>query len=341
MTGQYSGGMPWQQPPLYPEARTDRRSSRHKLAVAALVLGVLALLCCGLTGIPAVVVGLLALTSSERPLPRRFDRDDGLAAVGAALGALTSLVLVVVVALASPDDTESKDDGKPDDSSPSAPATATSSPSAEPSASETPSAVPKVKRYRVVKVLDPATVVVAYRGETTVRVVGIEAPRRKPEECFGRESLRRARALLDGKLVELTFDSPPRRDARGQLLAQVTLPRERDFGLTMLDGGYAAVSSDPGRLASDYRDAAATAKEAGAGLWSSCGRPHALIAPPQPDPPAPPQEPAGNCDPNYEPCVPSYPPDLDCADTGPVTVLGPGDPHGLDRDGDGVACGSD
>ncbi len=47
-----------------------------------------------------------------------------------------------------------------------------------------------------------------------------------------------------------------------------------------------------------------------------------------------------NCAPGYSPCIPSYPPDLDCADTGPVTVTG-SDPHGLDADGDGVACGGD
>lgn len=49
-----------------------------------------------------------------------------------------------------------------------------------------------------------------------------------------------------------------------------------------------------------------------------------------------------NCDPNYEGCVPSYPPDLDCPDIralglAPVRRIG-GDPHRLDRDGDGVGC---
>lgn len=48
----------------------------------------------------------------------------------------------------------------------------------------------------------------------------------------------------------------------------------------------------------------------------------------------------GNCEAGYDPCVPSYPPDLDCADVGPVTVTG-SDPHGLDGDGDGRACGGD
>lgn len=36
--------------------------------------------------------------------------------------------------------------------------------------------------------------------------------------------------------------------------------------------------------------------------------------------------------------VPSYPPDLDCSDLGgPVPITGD-DPHGLDRDGDGIGC---
>lgn len=47
-----------------------------------------------------------------------------------------------------------------------------------------------------------------------------------------------------------------------------------------------------------------------------------------------------DCAPGYDPCVPPYPPDLNCPDVGPVTVTGP-DPHGLDADGDGVACGGD
>jgi len=49
-------------------------------------------------------------------------------------------------------------------------------------------------------------------------------------------------------------------------------------------------------------------------------------------------ETGGNCDPGYSPCVPAYPPDVNCPDVnGPVQVTG-SDPHGLDRDGDGVAC---
>jgi micrococcal nuclease len=59
----------------------------------------------------------------------------------------------------------------------------------------------------------------------------------------------------------------------------------------------------------------------------------------QPPPAAAPQPAAGSgCDPNYIPCIPAYPPDLNCPDIGfTVQVIG-GDPHGLDRDKDGWGC---
>jgi hypothetical protein len=46
------------------------------------------------------------------------------------------------------------------------------------------------------------------------------------------------------------------------------------------------------------------------------------------------------CESGYDPCVPSYPPDVDCPQIdGPVDVTG-SDPHGLDADNDGVGCES-
>lgn len=49
-----------------------------------------------------------------------------------------------------------------------------------------------------------------------------------------------------------------------------------------------------------------------------------------------------NCDPSYPDfCIPSPPPDLNCADIPQkrFTVTG-SDPHGFDRDGDGIGCES-
>ncbi|MGI8876115.1 MAG: HNH endonuclease family protein [Egibacteraceae bacterium] len=63
--------------------------------------------------------------------------------------------------------------------------------------------------------------------------------------------------------------------------------------------------------------------------------------PPGPEPaPGPEPGPGGGCASGYDPCVPPYPPDLDCGDVdGPITVTGD-DPHGLDGDGDGMGCTS-
>ena len=61
---------------------------------------------------------------------------------------------------------------------------------------------------------------------------------------------------------------------------------------------------------------------------------------------APPARSASGCNPNYDPCVPDDPDDVDCeggSGNGPSYVSGPvrvtgDDVYGLDRDGDDVAC---
>lgn len=63
-------------------------------------------------------------------------------------------------------------------------------------------------------------------------------------------------------------------------------------------------------------------------------------APPPPTTAAPPPAAKSDCDPNYEPCIPNVPYDLDCPDVATrVTVIGT-DRHGFDRDGDGYGCES-
>ena len=63
--------------------------------------------------------------------------------------------------------------------------------------------------------------------------------------------------------------------------------------------------------------------------------------------PEPQPEPASDCHPSYEPCVPADVEDVDCVGgsgngpeyTGRVTVIGP-DVYELDADGDGIGCDS-
>jgi len=61
-------------------------------------------------------------------------------------------------------------------------------------------------------------------------------------------------------------------------------------------------------------------------------------SPSSPSPPPPTQE----CDPSYpDVCITPYPPDLDCGEIGysNFRVVG-NDPHGFDRDNDGIGCES-
>lgn len=54
------------------------------------------------------------------------------------------------------------------------------------------------------------------------------------------------------------------------------------------------------------------------------------------------EPPRANCDPSYpDVCIPPYPPDLDCGDIPfrRFRVVG-ADPHGFDRDRDGIGCES-
>ena len=52
--------------------------------------------------------------------------------------------------------------------------------------------------------------------------------------------------------------------------------------------------------------------------------------------------PSSNCDPSYpDVCIPPYPPDLNCGDIGYSNFRVTGsDPHGFDRDNDGIGCES-
>lgn len=202
-----------------------------------------------------------------------------------------------------------------------------------------------VKRHAVLDVVDGDTVKVAYRGGESVRVIGIDTPETVhpsvPDECGGSAASRKAKKLLKGERVALVFDrSQGRRDAYGRLLAYVQAPGVGDFGLEMIRRGHAAeyTYDTPYRHRGKYQRAESRARSADRGLWGKCGGPD--VPKKQKRKPGQRSGSGGGCEPGYDPCVPRYPPDRDCADVdGPVRVSG-NDPHGLDADGDGVACES-
>jgi endonuclease YncB( thermonuclease family) len=185
---------------------------------------------------------------------------------------------------------------------------------------------PQPRTHLVTRVVDGDTLELG-SGET-VRLVGIDTP--EVGECgYDRATAALAR-LVSGEQVRLVR-SDGDRDHYGRLLRYVDLGGT-DAGLRQIRNGLAIARYDSrdgyGFHPREPRYIAADTASRNLG----CPRPA----------PAPAPQPlvggGGACAPGYSPCVPPYPPDVDCADVnGPITVTG-ADPHGLDADGDGVAC---
>ncbi|MCM3516605.1 DUF2510 domain-containing protein [Nocardioides sp. P86] len=182
------------------------------------------------------------------------------------------------------------------------------------------------RTYLVTRIIDGDTLELG--NDTTVRLVGVDTP--EVGEC-GSE---RATALLDrlvlGERVVLRR-SDEDRDRYGRLLRYVDLtsgPRP-DAGMRLIDAGLAVARYDSrdGYGAHPRERSYVAADRAARDL--TCRTPAPVRAPAA----AP-----ASCAAGYSPCLPLFPPDVDCADVdGPVRVTGP-DPHGLDADGDGTAC---
>lgn len=181
------------------------------------------------------------------------------------------------------------------------------------------------RTYVVTRVVDGDTLELG-NGET-VRLVGIDTP--EVGECgFERASAALSQLVL-GKAVTLAV-SDEDRDRYDRLLRYVDVGR-LDAGLELIRDGLAVARYDsrdgygfhprePRYVTADHRSPAVQC--------AASPRPLAAVPPAS----------GGACAPGYDPCVPPYPPDVDCGDLdGPIRVTGD-DPHGLDGDGDGSAC---
>ncbi len=184
-----------------------------------------------------------------------------------------------------------------------------------------------MRTYLVTRVIDGDTIELS-NGEA-VRVVGIDTP--EVGECGFDAATANMVDLVLNQRVRLRV-SDEDRDSYGRLLRYVDRGTV-DAGLRQIQAGLAITRYDsrdgygyhprePRYVAAD----AATPNKA-------CAKPAPLAAKARP-------RTGGACAPGYSPCVPPYPPDADCADVnGPIRVTG-SDPHGLDADGDGIACES-
>jgi len=108
-------------------------------------------------------------------------------------------------------------------------------------------------------------------------------------------------------------------------------------------------NGEKGKYSIQLLKAAQNAKAKKIGLWKMC--PNTKLEPLKPantgsaiSAKVTPTISASNskCDPNYEGCIPPYPPDLDCTDIkrmklAPIRVIGV-DVHKFDGDGDGIGC---
>lgn len=181
---------------------------------------------------------------------------------------------------------------------------------------------PQPRTYLVARIVDGDTLELG-NGEM-VRLVGIDTP--EVGECgYDRASEALARMIL-GQAVTLE-QSDEDRDRYGRLLRYVNVGN-MDAGLQQIKHGMAIARYDSrDGYGFHPREPRYIAADKGTKTFS-CPKPLPVV----------PQPVGGGCDPNYTPCVPVYPPDLDCADVnGPITVTG-SDPHGLDGEGDGIAC---
>jgi micrococcal nuclease len=263
----------------------------------------------------AVVAALLGVGCGDSPAPSER-------------GAGTSSATTAHTATVLPSTTSSTTSSIPPSALPPAPSVATG-----------PASIPPGDGTTVERVVDGDTIVT---GLGRVRLIGVDTPEtvdpRRPVGCFGHEASANTAALLPpGTKVRLVYDVE-RRDRYGRLLAYVY---RLDDGLfvnaRILADGFASILTIPPNVAhaDEFLELQRRAREAGRGLWSACEGSAASGGAPTSAPVA-----SRGCDPAYpDVCVPSPPPDLDCADVSARSfrVLAP-DPHRFDGNGDGVGC---
>jgi endonuclease YncB( thermonuclease family) len=210
----------------------------------------------------------------------------------------------------------------------------TDSPSGTPPAAESPS----VSGHMVERIIDGDTIEVRGDGgvlpegqTATVRLLEMDAP--EAGTCYGDEATARIAELLPvGSSVRVERDKDLK-DPYDRYLLYVWNEEGQFVNHSLVSTGHAeAVLFRPNdKYWQTISQAGSDAKDTGAGLWSACGTETEAPAPPTTAEPTAPED----------PYLPPPPPDLDCSDLdGPVPV-GPGDPHRLDRDGDGIGCESD
>lgn len=203
---------------------------------------------------------------------------------------------------------------------------------------------------QVIRIHDGDTLTIA-TGEK-IRFLQIDTPEISPAECYGAEAHKALVGIIGKSPISLESDSvSDDKDKYGRLLRYVKLG-EVNINLKLVEIGAATpyfFKGEKGKYSAQLLKAAQNAKAKKIGLWKTC--PNTKLEPLKPattgvTPSAPIASTKttsnAKCDPNYQGCIPPYPPDLDCTDIkrmglAPIRVIGV-DVHKFDGDGDGIGC---
>jgi endonuclease YncB( thermonuclease family) len=188
-----------------------------------------------------------------------------------------------------------------------------------------------------------------------VRLLQIDTPEPMSSECYASESTAALAKLIFGKTIRLESDSASDNVDKYKRLLRYVFVGKTNVNLKMVELGAAApyfYNGEKGKYSSQLLKAAEKAKANKVGLWGKC--PGTKLDPtrsvtsgtsikPSTSPSATATT-SGQCDPNYDQCVPISAYDLDCPDIynlgmSRIRVIGR-DIHKLDRDKDGIACES-
>lgn len=203
---------------------------------------------------------------------------------------------------------------------------------------------------QIVRVNDGDTLTVS-KGEK-IRLLQIDTPEISPAECYGTEAHKALITLIGKSSITLESDSvSDDKDQFGRKLRYVKVGKV-NLNLKLVEIGAATpyfYKGQRGKYSTQLLQAAQDAKTKKIGLWKIC--PNTKLEPLKPATTG--LIPASsnattrsssktNCDANYQGCIPSYPPDLDCSDIkqmglAPIRVTG-NDIHKFDADGDGIGC---
>lgn len=134
---------------------------------------------------------------------------------------------------------------------------------------------PKGGEVLVTKVVDGDTIYVG-RGwrRTMVRLIGVDTPEtlhpEKSVEFFGPEASEFTKRHLEGKRVQLKFESSNLHDHYGRLLAYVLLQDGTFFNAELIKQGYARViTPSPFRYYREFTLYQQKARLAGVGIWAT------------------------------------------------------------------------